>query len=149
MKCKNLTALYYRTSLISMLFNLVLFSLICVCFAISQNNNYFYYGVLLTFIVLFPFISYFLYKNIYYQLIKLTDIQEVRLQNVIHGRSKKFVGFSITLKVDGLKIKRGTKHIFTTSAGKLCVSDFKEKDVLVGYNKKTDEVVVIGLEGEE
>lgn len=150
MKCKNLTALFYRTSFFSMIINFIIYSCLFVFSAIGLNNDNFYWGILIIFVLLMPFIIFNLYNFIFFQKVKLTDIQELTLQNIYKGKSKRFVGFALTIKVNEVKLKRATRSIFTTSNGKLCVSNFKDQKVLVGYCKKTDEVVVIKLlEGEK
>ena len=91
-------------------------------------------------------LAYYIYQYVYYKRVKLTDVQEVKLEGI--DTWFRNVGFNIKVKV-GLfeEIKEvTTKHVFLVgevSVNK--VDDFAGKMAKVGYNKKRDEWIVIDV----
>ena len=91
-------------------------------------------------------LAYYIYQYVYYKRVKLTDVQEVKLEGI--DTWFRNVGFNIKVKI-GLfeEIKEvTTKHVFLVgevSVNK--VDDFAGKMAQVGYNKKRDEWIVIDV----
>ena len=91
-------------------------------------------------------LTYYIYQYIYYKRVKLTEVQEVKLE----GTSTWFrmVGFNIKVKVGIFEEIKDvtTKHVFLVgevSVNK--VDDFAGKIAKVGYDKKRDEWIVIDV----
>ena len=91
-------------------------------------------------------LTYYIYQYIYYKRVKLTEVQEVKLE----GTSTWFrmVGFNIKVKVGIFEEIKDvtTKHVFFV--GEVTVNkvdDFAGKMAKVGYDKKRDEWIVIDV----
>lgn len=91
-------------------------------------------------------LAYYIYQYIYYKRVKLTEVQEVKLE----GTSTWFrmVGFNIKVKVGIFEEIKDvtTKHVFFV--GEVTVNkvdDFAGKMAKVGYDKKRDEWIVIDV----
>ena len=101
---------------------------------------------IICFLTVGSILTYYIYQYVYYKRVKLTEVQEVKLEGI--DTWFRNIGFNIKVKV-GLfeEIKEvTTKHVFfvgEVSVNK--VDDFAGKMAKVGYNKKRDEWIVIDV----
>ena len=101
---------------------------------------------IICFLIFGSILAYYIYQYVYYKRVKLTEVQEVKLEGI--DTWFRNIGFNIKVKV-GLfeEIKEvTTKHVFfvgEVSVNK--VDDFAGKMAKVGYNKKRDEWIVIDV----
>ena len=155
MKYKNTAEKYYgftlviisTTAFISLFLLLPLFDIAGI-----EGNAWGSYlsFCIVCFLVVGSFLAYYIYQYVYYKRVKLTEVQDVKLEGI--DTWFRIVGFNIKVKVGIFEeIKEvTTKHVFLVgevSVNK--VDDFAGKIAKVGYDKKRDEWVVIDVVKEE
>ena len=105
---------------------------------------------IICFLVVGSILAYYIYQYVYYKRVKLTEVQEVKLEGI--DTWFRMIGFNIKVKVGIFEeIKEvTTKHVFFV--GEISVNkvdDFAGKIAKVGYNKKRDEWIVIDVVKQE
>lgn len=88
---------------------------------------------------------YYCFQWHHYATVNLTNIQRVTLREISSGFFK-FVGFKVTLSIDGKERTFITKEVFNTSVfSRLSLENYLNQTVEVGYNEDREELVIIGL----
>ena len=101
---------------------------------------------IICFLAVGSILTYYIYQYVYYKRVKLTEVQEVKLEGI--DTWFRMIGFNIKVKVGIFEeIKEvTTKHVFFV--GEISVNkvdDFAGKIAKVGYNKKREEWIVIDV----
>ena len=101
---------------------------------------------IICFLIFGSILAYYIYQYVYYKRVKLTEVQEVKLEGI--DTLFRNIGFNIKVKVGFFEeIKEvTTKHVFLVGEINVNkVGDFAGKMAKVGYNKKRDEWIVIDV----
>lgn len=137
--------LYKKAIIIALIIDLAIVCIILFTYFISKSKSYLYFILLILFTI--PGILYYLYRyctvknDIKNYEIYTTTFKEP-ITSFIHGR---FLSFKFNITVDGILITRKTRAFFSTSSiNGLEIVEYVQKEVLIAYNKNTDDVVVVG-----
>ena len=151
MKNQNTAEKYYGFMLVimSILTFISLFLLLpLIGFDGSKGNGWGTYlsFCIICFLTVGSILAYYIYQYVYYKRVKLTEVQEVKLEGI--DTWFRMIGFNIKVKIGIFEeIKEvTTKHVFFV--GEISVNkvdDFAGKIAKVGYNKKRDEWIVIDV----
>ena len=156
MKQDNTAEKYYRYTLVLSLalsFPFLLFLVPVFELAGTEGLNW---GPYISFcIIIFlgygSLLAYYIYQYVYYKRIKLTEVQDAKLEST--DSFFRTIGFNIKVKVgNDEKIKEvTTKHVFFVSGlmSLNSVDDFSGKIAKVGYDENRDQWVVIDVVKEE
>lgn len=112
----------------------------------NDNKEILYYTLLL--ILTVPAILYYVYR--YYSVkngIKNYEIYTVNFKVPLNNSlfRSRFIAFAFKITVDGVNVSTRTRYIFSSfSIAGLRTIDYVQKEVLIAYNKNTNDVVVVG-----
>ena len=95
-----------------------------------------------------PFVIYYLYQFVYYRRLEPEHVQTVRL--VKTDTMFRFVGFDVTVTVDGTQKNVSTKRVFAVGMiGVNRLDDYAGQDAEIGYDGNRDEWIVLRRTGQK
>lgn len=137
---------YKKRCVVFLVGDIVFFLILLIFYFVFERDNYMLYIASLTLLTI-PIFVYYLYRYFSVKIgMKSYDIYTIKFKEPIANflSRGRHIAFTFDLIIDGVKMTKKTRSIFSSFFPADLKIDNYKKEVLIAYNKYTDDVVVVG-----